>query len=276
MTHRKGHIWTVSKLDFLEAYLPAFQRACKRWWREDHANTYYVDGFSGPGRNQINGDVRKGSPLIAASVRPPFKRYFLVEKKPGCHQQLTTALDEPEFTDARARIDVQRGDFNQEVDRILHAMRDGLPAFFFLDPEGLELEWSTVEKIGRRQRADLFILISGGGVLRASSPKVPAANDSVTRFYGHERWREVLHGAEVDLTSPVGQKRFERAVDLYIEGLTSLGFTHVEQFLIATNSRNADMHALVFAAKSDVAIKIATSQIKKLIATRKGDLPSLF
>ena len=51
MTQRKGYAWTGSKLDFLESYLPAFVKACKRWWHNGTSNTYYVDGFAGPGEN---------------------------------------------------------------------------------------------------------------------------------------------------------------------------------------------------------------------------------
>lgn len=90
MTHRKGHVWTAGKLDFLELYLPAFQAACKQFRNagDEHSNTYYVDGFSGPGTNQIGTEVRRGSPLIAASVNPPFRKAFLIERKRECHDQL--------------------------------------------------------------------------------------------------------------------------------------------------------------------------------------------
>ncbi|WP_216327768.1 three-Cys-motif partner protein TcmP [Deinococcus aestuarii] len=276
MTLRKGHIWTASKLDFLEEYLPAFQLACQAFWRSGHSNTYYVDGFAGPGQNTINSQIRAGSPLIAAHITPPFKHYFLVEAKMAAHAQLLQNLGEPGLAAVRPQIDVRRGNFNQEVDSILAQLRGGLPAFFFLDPEGLELEWETVRKIGQRARADLFILISGSGVLRCSAPSMPGHHDSVTRFYGHERWRQVLHGEALDTASQAGKKRFETAVELYVEGLTGLGFTHVDQFLIATNSRNADLHALVFASKNGTAVKIARHVLKKLDKNRRGDQQPLF
>lgn len=278
MTRRKGHIWTASKLDFLEAYLPAFQKACKRFWTaDDDANTYYVDGFAGPGKNDIGGQVRNGSPLVALDITPPFHHFFFVEKKPALFQQLSQEIADPKYAHLQPRIFARKGDFNQEVDGILRRINPQLPAFYFLDPEGLELEWATVEKIGKRGKADLFILISGGGVIRAIGEGLTEAHyDTVSKFYGHEEWRTRLSGQATDTATPAGQKRFESAIELYLEGLSRLGFVHVEHFLLATNSRNADLHALVFASKNATANKIAEYVLKKLNANRKGTQPSLF
>ncbi|ASN81745.1 three-Cys-motif partner protein TcmP [Deinococcus ficus] len=276
MTHRRGHVWTASKLDFLEKYLPAFQRVCKQWWRENegHANTYYVDGFAGSGRNDFGEESRLGSPLVALSITPAFKRYFLVEWKSKNVKLLEQELAHPDFDQLRPRVDLCHGDINSEIDRILHSIRDGHPTFFFLDPEGMELEWRTVEKIGQRQRADLFILISASGAVRGASPDRPDMHERITSFYGHERWREIAERDRIPGRS--GQQAFEDYLTLYLEGLRGLGFTHVDKFLIASNSKNVAMHGLVFAAKNDVAIKIATSQIEKLIKARKGTQPTLF
>lgn len=267
MTQRKGHVWTASKLDFLERYLPAFQKVCKRYWDEEEgcANTYYVDGFAGPGHNEIDGEVRAGSPLIAAGVVPPFRRSFLVESKARNHEELLRALDAPEFASVRPRLDVQRGDFNQKVRAILPMLQRNLPAFFFLDPEGLELDWETVRLIGQRERADVFVLISAGGVTRCAGS--PPTHDRVTRFYGHDQWREVVQGVHAD--RPIGQTKFEAFIELYLEGLRSIGFSHVERFLIATNSQNANMHALVFAAKNATAIRIAEDILRKIEREQK-------
>lgn len=276
MTHRKGHIWTESKLDFLEAYLPAFQKACKKLWRDSHSSTCYVDGFAGPGKNVIGGSTRNGSPLVALAVTPPFERYFFVEKKVAEHRQLNQELSSPEYAVLKPRIDLRRGNFNAEIDDILGKIEPWRPTFFFLDPEGLELEWSTVEKIGQRAKADLFILVSGGGVLRASAQGLTLAHhETVTKFYGNEEWRTRLSGDAIDTSTPAGQKRFERAIELYVEGLNRLGFVHVDIFLLATNSRNADLHALVFASKNATANKIARHVIKTVNAKKKGNQPLL-
>ncbi|WP_158680074.1 three-Cys-motif partner protein TcmP [Deinococcus sp. NW-56] len=273
MAHRKGHVWTAGKLDFLERYLPAFQLACKQFWptesEPEHSNTYYVDGFSGPGTNQIGSSVRRGSPLIAASVNPPFRKAYFVEKMVQPYRQLVENLQTPELSDRSDRIEVTRGDFNALVDQILASRRPGLPTFFFLDPEGLELEWSTVEKIGRAGRADLFILISAGGVTRCAGS--PPTHGSVTRFYGHEDWRPIADHMDPDHV--IGQSKFDAFVQLYLKGLRGLGFDHVERYLVAKNSQNSSMHALVFAAKNRTALKIAEDILRKIEHEQQGAAP---
>lgn len=271
MAHRKGHVWTAGKLDFLERYLPAFQLACKKFWRshEEYANTYYVDGFSGPGTNLIGSEIRRGSPLIAASVTPPFRKAYLVERRIQCHDQLLQNLAVPQYAQNRNRIEVTRGDFNVEVDRILAERNPSFPSFFFLDPEGLELDWRTVEKIGRSGKADLFILISAGGVTRCAGKS--ATHASVTRFYGHTEWQPIAEG--VDPNHVIGQTKFDAFVQLYLQGLRDLGFDHVERYLVAKNSQNSSMHALVFAARNSTALRIAEDILNKIEKEQKGSDP---
>ena len=275
MAERKGHIWTADKLEFLTLYLPAFQLACKRFRNKEtgQTNTYYVDGFSGPGQNIIDGQLRDGSPLIALRTTPAFTRYFLTERKRTNVRALEVHLGgQPDLLTLKDRTEVRYGDYNVEIDSILSRLPPNLPTFFFLDPEGLELDWETVRKIGLRPKADLFILISGSGVVRcAGSPDHPAdasATLRVNRFYGHDQWLSAIQ--DINLNTPAGRKKFEAAVDLYLEGLRGIGFTHVKQFLVATNSRGSSLHALVFAAKNETAIKIAGQVLAKIQNNRNG------
>ncbi|WP_261665248.1 three-Cys-motif partner protein TcmP [Deinococcus sp. Marseille-Q6407] len=261
-------MWTADKLEFLERYLPAFQLACKRFWNEQegHTNTYYVDGFAGPGKNDINGVLRKGSPLIAASVKPPFKEYFLIEKGLKNVNQLKAELAADEYSGIRQHIHLQRGDFNKEVASILRQMQRNLPTFYLMDPEGLELEWETVRQIGDRPKADLFILVSAGGVTRCAGS--PPTHDRVTQFYGHERWRPIAEG--LNPQTVMRQSKFEAFLELYLEGLRGLGFSHVERYLIATNSKNSNLHTLVFASKNGTALRIAEDILKKIERDKQG------
>lgn len=256
MQPRKGHVWTASKLEFLTKYLHAFNVVVRKFF----PNRIYVDGYAGPGTNLIDGQERDGSPLIALKTEPSFTRLFMVEKHQGNFRQLQSNVNLLHLPPERVQnVTLTRGDFNDEVDGILAALPDH-PVFFFLDPEGLELDWETVRKIGRRSRADLFILISAGGVTRCAGS--PPTHDRVTRFYGHDRWEPIAEGVHPE--RPIGQTKFESFINLYLEGLRNLGFNHVQSFLIATNSQQSHLHALVFAAKNPTAIKIAEDILKKI------------
>lgn len=271
MTQRTGHVWTADKLDFLEKYLPAFQLVCKRLWNENNCGTVYVDGFAGPGRNSIDEKVRDGSPLIAIKQKHKFDKYFLCEKDRRNFENLKSEIE-----NLNSDLDIRmiQGDFNLHVSSILQQIEYWRPTFFFLDPEGLELEWETVRKIGSRKKADLFILISGSGVLRASGSNLSEAHyETVTRFYGNEGWRDRLDKTPATIDTHIGKRRFELALDLYLEGLRNLGFTTVERYLLAKNSRNADLHALVFASKNSTANRIADDVIKSI---QQGQQISLF
>jgi three-Cys-motif partner protein len=262
---RKGHVWTADKLEFLENYIPAFKKATQKAF-----NTHYVDGFAGPGVNDIEGKERQGSPLIALNTEPSFTKYFFVEKDRQAH----AALEERVKAHRNASlVNTFNDNFNTIAPEILGRIPDLSPTLFFLDPEGLELEWSTIELISRRTKADLFLLISGSGVNR--NVHDPSMHDKITKFYGTEDWKRILEKFD-KREYPTDTKRFEAFTDFYINRLNQIGFVNAQQFLIARNSKNVALHALVFAVKSDkgepAALKIAESVLKNLQAGNQGGL----
>lgn len=253
---RSAHFWTEDKLDFLESYIPAFVNATKK-----AGTRYYVDGFAGPGRNVIAGNERDGSPLIALNARETCTHYFFVERKRKLYEQLSAHIEKH----ARAnKVRLEQGNFNQLVETILPAIPDLAPCLFFLDPEGLELDFATVEKIASRTKVDLFVLISGFGLVR--NIRRPEAFDTLTRFFGDDTWKPLLDRFE-KRELPAGTKAFEAFTDLYISKLQGIGFDVCDKYLIARNSKNAALHSLVFAVKSDkpeAALRIAPDILKKL------------
>ena len=262
---RSAHYWTADKLDFLESYIPAFVHATKKALKR-----YYVDGFAGPGSNLIDGKERDGSPLIALNASEACTHYFFVERKKDLYKQLSSRISEHK----RAKlVNLKRGNFNELVKNILPLIPDLAPCLFFLDPEGLELDFATVQRISKRTKADLFILISGFGLVR--NVKRPEAANTLTRFFGDDSWRPLLERFE-NGSLPIGTKAFEAFTDLYIAKLRDLGFDVCDSYLIARNRKNAALHSLVFAIKSDkpqAALNIAPSILDKL---RSKNMQRLF
>lgn len=265
MNERKAHIWTADKLDFLERYIPAFSTATT-----GAHNRFYVDGFAGPGKNLIEGEnLRDGSPLIALNSNSNFDKYYLVERKLENFRTLREQVTEHPLID---RVELHQADFNQIVRRIVAKIPDRAPTLFLLDPEGLELEFATVKSISTRSKADVFILISGSGVIR--NVNRPESEDVLNRFFGSERWKEVRDRHACG-EYPTGTRAFEAFTDLYLEQLRELGFNIVDQFLIAKNKNNVALHALVFAVKSDkpkAALNIAGSILRNLPTRTQGSL----
>ncbi len=248
---RRGHVWTADKLEFLRLYLPAFVTACKKAVAAG-AELHYVDGFAGEGKNDIDGTLVNGSPLLALEFG--FHRFHFVEANRAKFKSLKAHIDiHPR---AAAVSTLKCGDFNKVVHAILGKIPSFSPAFFFLDPEGLELHWDTVAAIAQRERADVFVLVSGSGIIR--NWHQPGA---ATRFFGSEDWKTI------DITTDaenLGKDQFTKFVDLYAQQLRAAGLKAVDQRITARLPNGAKLHAFVFASKRAVANKIATDIIEKM------------
>lgn len=263
MTRETG-FWTADKLDFLDRYIPAFLRATKK-----ARGRYYVDGFAGPGTNRIDGRERNGSPLIALNADVGATGYFFVERSPDSFEKLQKVVSEHP---RGSKVSLYQDDFNRKVSEILSQIPDRAPTFFFLDPEGLELEFETVRQISRRTKSDLFILISGSGVTR--NLYLPSSERALTRFYGNDDWKKAKQQYE-EGKYEADRRRFEVFTDLYLNQLKDIGFDVVNRFLIARNSRNVALHALVFAIKSDkpqAALSISEDILRDLQSGTQGSL----
>lgn len=261
---REAGFWTADKLDFLDRYIPAFLKATKK-----ARGRYYVDGFAGPGTNRIDGRERNGSPLIALNADVSATGYFFVEKLSENFENLQKTVAEHS---RGSKVQLYQEDFNRKVPEILAQIPDMAPTLFFLDPEGLELEFETVRQISRRTKSDLFILISGSGVTR--NLYSPSAEKALTRFYGNEDWKEARRQYD-EGEYAADRRRFEVFTDLYLSQLKDVGFNVVNRYLIARNSRNVALHALVFAIKSDkpqAALSISEDILRNLQSGTQGSL----
>jgi three-Cys-motif partner protein len=250
-TARRGHVWTADKLEFLKKYLPAFVTACKRA-RKAGAELHYVDGFAGPGKNNINGIEVDGSPLIALDF--DFDKYHFIEEKRKPFTALKTLISG--HSKAEQVVTLENADFNAIAATVLKKIPWDSPTFFLLDPEGLELHWNTIQLLARRNKADLFVLVSGSGVTRNWHNPT-----TLTRFFGSDEWKQLSVNEVVE---DLGKDEFGRCIDLYATRLQAAGLPAVEQRLTARLGNNAKLHAFIFAAKKPVANKIATAIIKKM------------
>lgn len=268
---RPGRPWAREKLEFLRYYLGGtghrgggFMAATKR-----AGQRYYIDLFAGPGQLVMdNGEILDGSPLIAAKATPSFTRMFWVDTDPKNAASLRAYRDDyPE-----RRIDVCEGDANIVVDAILDDLPSVFPILAFIDPEGSETDWVTIEKVAAhkplpRKKIELFLLFpSDTGIIRFF-PRDPAKmvhHDKLDRMMpSREGWRAL--DARRNEVSPAEFRRL--LLKEYVDGLKRLGYRHVPDPRLVRGPDGRPRYFMVFATDSGVGLAIMTAALEKVEAT---------
>jgi three-Cys-motif partner protein len=198
-----------------------------------------------------------GSPLVALTANKLFDSYFLVDKSEDNIQALRKRCEASPVAD---RVRYFAEDCNVAVDKIARIIQDLNHQFIedrwsclnlaFLDPYGLELEWSTVKTLAEL-RTDLIIHYSQMGLQRYMPVALNEPGETIVdRFFGTRRWREVYERGK--------PWRYGELIDLYKHNLTELGYIDVRtedevcRVPMMRNTKNAPLYCLVFASKSDL------------------------
>jgi len=261
---RKSHPNARLKFNALATYLNIMNNAMKSKWR----HRWYIDLFSGPGKDKIEekaGDSYElGSPLIALTNGAPNTRLFLNELKPKLHNILQQRVSASPLRD---RVTLYNGDANQIVDLICNEIRaqekkdSSLLSVAFLDPEGFELDWTTVEKLGQMRRMDLIITFPVGSLSRVIKR---GYLDAVTRFMGTDEWKK-----EYDPNKPSSRWQL---VELYRNRLSQFGYKlqrifepeHARSEIMVKTSTDVLIYSLIFASKHDLGIKFWKATTKSV------------
>ena len=166
-----GGDWTREKLGILEAYLDAYTTALKN--RPFHL--VYLDAFagtgrimrdSGPGYETDEGDSRSfiiGSAERALRVDDrQFDRLVFVEKDAARHRQLCELCDRHPDRNTQPL----RDDANTFLSNLGQSQYGNWRGVLFVDPFGTQLAWSTVERVARLERLDMWLLFPVGAIGR--------------------------------------------------------------------------------------------------------------
>ena len=255
---RESGPWVAEKLDYLGRYIDVFETSMReKPWRSRN----YIDLFAGPGKCYVkeSGKVYLGSPLLALTTTYPFTHYFFVDSNP---QNIQALRERCEASPSYQNIDFLEGDANAVVHKIVAQIHDEDRTFIkgkwsslnlaFLDPEGLELEWSTVAALASVERMDLIIHYSQGGLNRLMKQMFEAQTTTlVDRFFGGRGWRRIYEEYQR------GAIRFlhRELINHYKRDLQKLGY-HVRldeetgyEPLIRNAERRAPLYRLLFASK---------------------------
>jgi len=149
--------WSERKLHFWHKYIQLTTTAMSA--NAAWSSLVYVDLFAGPGICRVRGGNRliAGSPLIAAYADKRFSRILLVERDPETARALENRMSASPAVD---RFRVFLGDCNQCIDDVVAEIPPGTLTLAFIDPEGLDANFTTIEQLAKNRRVDLLVLFA--------------------------------------------------------------------------------------------------------------------
>lgn len=296
--HQFGGHWTDDKLERLRKYLAAYIQIFKSNPRAAKLKTTFVDAFAGTGYRNLPRESKpeyasmfledtpiydeeaqlfqKGSALIALEMNPSFDRYVFIEKKLEYCKELETLRDQ--FPHIAPNVQIKQGEANAQLKGWCQSVDWRYNrAVVFLDPYGMEVEWSTIEMLAETKAIDLWILFPLGQavnrVLTKSGPPKGGWADRLTRFFGTDEWEEAfyrrgtqqtLFGEEETVTK---QADFDKIGKFFLQRLETIFTKVADNPLYLYNSRNVPIYLLCFAAGNErgapTAVKIAKDILGK-------------
>lgn len=177
MSHQFGGKWTTEKLSIVASYLKAYTTALRNKPTPDNPfKKAYIDAFAGSGYHEITqGGERddsqpifpdlagpepqallEGSASLALKTIPRFDRYIFIERRADRCAQLEALRIE--FPHLAADITIQQGDANAEIQGLCARNWQSHRAVLFLDPYGMQVEWTTITAIAATEAIDLWVL----------------------------------------------------------------------------------------------------------------------
>jgi three-Cys-motif partner protein len=241
--------WSRHKLEYLTTYITSYRSATQKAFK-----TFYIDGFSGPGRlpDEETGQMVDGSPLVALKAAPPFTACFLIELNAQVARRLKSEVSG--FRNAHVIL----GDANTEIPRVLGLVNDKSPTLVVLDPTGVigQVRWSTVEAVSRK-RTELFINFPYHMAVQRILPNNQSGmtTQRVSELDGYlpPGWQDVYVS-----TADKGRRMLCRGfLELYRDQLRKLGYTHVFASSAFRTDTGMPLYYLVWAGKNPIGAKIA-------------------
>ena len=246
--------WVLHKLAIMSSYERAFNQAAQ----SSHVRNY-ADGFAGHGLNRIRSEDRfvYGSAWIAA--RSGFTDLLLMEQNSTAHGALQARLGH------HPRTRVLLGDCNERLAAEMSAsLNPRAPTLCVLDPNGVELQWSTVEQIsqfrsGSRKTELLITFARNMALLRLL--RIRGDIDDQTRFlfdafFGTRDWERIYEQRTDNDLNP--REASAAYLHLYEERLRGeIGYKHVFSTSVREGGHaGKPLYLLTFASDHDAGNQI--------------------
>ncbi len=293
-THEFGGDWTTDKLKRLRKYLSAYMTIFTKNPKAAYFTTIYVDGFAGTGHridtakrrartdnlagttDQDAEAFRKGSARIALEVEPSFHRFIFIERDLNRAKELEALRDQ--FPSQVKDVRIEQGEANAflkqwcaDTDWQKHR------AVVFLDPYGMQVDWTTLEAIAKTKAIDLWLLFPLGvavnRLLTKAAPPPKDWADALTRIFGTSDWKQAFYPKKKEETLFGTEETQRKGVTLgaigefFVGRLRTIFAKVADNPLPLLNSRNTPIYLFCFAAGNPrgagTAVRIAGDILKQ-------------
>lgn len=297
-----GGKWTEEKLDAFEKYVKAYLTIMNNYRDLYGWKLLYFDGFAGSGtRNQeeeaeevqnvkdlfghevtvedfnvYQGAAERVVKLESDGIRS-FDHFYFVDKSDESCKALEEKLSPYQTTGKRHYMNK---DANEAVLMLANSLAkySNCKALAFLDPFGMQIDWSSVESL-KNLSVDLWILVPTGVIINrllerkvdkekglAHAEKLKTffgmTEEQIRNFFYTEKQVQTLFGEE-ELVITKAENSIRRIAQLYVERLKDVFRYVTEDPMVLYNNHNVPIFHLIFASKNKTAIKIAQEIINK-------------
>lgn len=290
-----GGVWTEEKLNAFEKYVNAYLTIMNKYRGQYDWKLIYFDGFAGSGSrnedttsedNQLMIDLIDEHQIAAEELTPykgaaervlniaqdGFDFYYFIDKDAASSSQLQEKLASYQKD---KRLEFRHSDANTEVSKLADAMHKNikLKALVLLDPFGMQVDWSSIERL-KGTSTDLWILIPTGVIVnRLLDRKCKLTHiEKLTSFFGKDeaflrnyfyntRQETTLFG-DTEVVEKV-QEPIRMIANLYIQQMKTIFKYVTEEPLVLYNTRNTPIFHFACASNNESAVKIAHEIINK-------------
>lgn len=184
---------------FVKGYIDAFAGTGYRDARRDDRTAHASQALLLPDLAEAEPQaLLDGSARLALKTEPRFDRYIFIER--SLERCTELELLKQEFQDLAGDIQIRRGDANTEIEGLCAKDWSSHRAVLFLDPYGMQVDWTTIEAIARTKAIDLWVLFPLGiGVNRllTKSGDIPESwRRRLNVLLGTEDWYEEFYPLE--------------------------------------------------------------------------------
>lgn len=202
----------------------------------------YVDLFAGPGRSLVRGTQEevKGSPLVALDYE--FSRYVFVDVP----EVLTNLEKRLQPHPKRSQTKLVPGDCNDVITDVLKELPPNHLTLAFIDATGLQIKFSTIQRLVHNRSVDLLMTIQLGMGIRLNLPQFAQSEGAaLTEWLGNSEWRKDREagGSWSQIT--------RRIVSRYLSQLRDLGYGIVQdrEIEVRTGETNPLLYFMVLASR---------------------------